>query len=73
MVSTAQRIGFSLGSFTAAPVVQSLIEFGRAVWVWLGVSVEAVTTASALELGLPVREGVLLSYIWPPVQRMKRI
>jgi serine protease Do len=65
VVSSAQGIGFSVGSFTAVPVVQSLIEFGRVVWPWLGASVEAVTTARALELGLPVREGVLLSYIWP--------
>ena len=65
VVSSAQGIGFSVGSFTAVPVVRSLIEFGRVVWPWLGVSVEAVTMTRALELGLPVRGGVLVSYIWP--------
>lgn len=65
VVSSAQGIGFSVGSFTSVPVVRSIINSGRVVWPWLGVSVEDVSATLALEMDLPSRGGVVLAYIWP--------
>ena len=65
VVSSAQGIGFSVGSFTAVPVVRSIINSGRVVWPWLGVSVEDVSSTLALEMDLPGQGGIVLAYIWP--------
>lgn len=58
IITGAQGIGFSLGTFTAIPVTRSILEFGRVIWPWLGVSVNDVSTQLALELELPARKGV---------------
>jgi len=65
VVDTAQGIGFSVGTFTAVPVVESILQYGRVVWPWLGVSVGDVTPGVALELGLDDLYGVLVHAVWP--------
>ena len=65
VVSSAQGIGFAVGTFTAVPVVQSIIENGEVIWPWLGISVNDITSNTALELNLTPREGVLIEFVWP--------
>ncbi|GBD11811.1 Putative serine protease HhoA [bacterium HR23] len=60
VVREAQGIGFAVGNTTVVPVVKSIVAHGRVIWPWLGVGVDNVTPGKALELGLPVREGVLV-------------
>ncbi len=60
MVSDAQGIGFAVGTSTALPIMEQLVKSGRVVWPWLGVSVEEITRARALELNLAVTEGILI-------------
>ncbi|MCS7206779.1 MAG: trypsin-like peptidase domain-containing protein [Dehalococcoidia bacterium] len=60
VVREAQGIGFAVGNTTVVPVVRSIVANGRVVWPWLGVGVDNVTPGKALELGLAVREGVLV-------------
>jgi serine protease Do len=63
VIREAQGIGFAVGNTTVVPVVRSIIAHGRVVWPWLGVSVDNVTVGKALELGLAVREGVLVQAV----------
>lgn len=65
VVSSAQGIGFAVGMFTAVPVVKSILENGRVIWPWLGVSVNDITSNTALELKLTPRDGVLIEFVWP--------
>ena len=65
VVSSAQGIGFAVGTFTAVPVVQSILENGEVIWPWLGISVNDITSNTALELNLTPREGVLIEFVWP--------
>ena len=65
VVSSAQGIGFAVGTFTAVPVVQSILENGEVIWPWLGISVNDITSNTALELNLIPREGVLIEFVWP--------
>ena len=65
IIARAQGIGFSVGTFTAIPVVRSILESGRVVWPWLGVGVNDVSTQLALELDFTGRQGVLIVGIVP--------
>jgi len=65
VVRGVQGIGFSVSSFTVIPVVQSILKHGRVMWPWLGVGVQDVTAAVALEFDLEERLGVLMQRIWP--------
>ena len=38
VVRGAQGMGFSVSSFTVVPVVQSILQYGRVRWPWMGVS-----------------------------------
>lgn len=60
VVREAQGIGFAVGNTTVVPVAKSIVANGRVIWPWLGVGVDNLTVGKALELGLPVREGVLV-------------
>jgi len=55
-----QGIGFAVSSFTAAPVARALMEQGRVPWAWMGASVDELSPARAMELGLRVRKGVIV-------------
>ncbi len=65
VVSSAQGIGFAVGTFTAVPVVQSILENGKVIWPWMGISVNDISSNTALELNLTPREGVLIEFVWP--------
>jgi serine protease Do len=60
VVREAQGIGFAVSSFTAGQVIQSILEHGRVVWPWLGVTLDDITAATAMQLGLSVQGGVLV-------------
>ncbi len=60
IVSEAQGIGFAVGTSTALPIMEQLVANGRVIWPWLGVSVEEITPARALQLNLAVNQGVLV-------------
>lgn len=65
VVRGAQGIGFSVGSFTVIPVVQSILKHGRVMWPWLGADFQDVSASLAMELGMKERHGVLMQRIWP--------
>lgn len=65
VVTEAQGIGFAISSFTVGQVVQSILQHGRVVWPWMGVGLDDVTPGKALELGLSVREGILVTSVAP--------
>ena len=62
-VREAEGIGFAVSTFTVVPVVENILKNGRVVWPWLGVSLIDITPARAVELGLPVHEGVLVRVV----------
>ena len=45
---------------TAFQVTQQLVELGYVRWAWMGVFLADLTPELAAELGLPIREGVLI-------------
>ncbi|MCZ6788346.1 MAG: trypsin-like peptidase domain-containing protein [Chloroflexi bacterium] len=59
----AQGIGFAVSMETAIPVANELVDNGRVVWPWLGVSVADVNPAVASEMGLTARSGVVINSI----------
>ena len=67
----AQGIGFAVSMDTAIPVADEIVANGRVIWPWLGVGVADVNAATAAEVGLSVRRGVLVSNTTPdgPAQR----
>jgi serine protease Do len=60
IASNAENIGFAISTDTAIPVVQSLINEGKVVRPWLGVSVTTVTPTIQQYYDLAVSAGVLI-------------
>jgi serine protease Do len=60
IASNAENIGFAISTDTAIPVVQSLINEGKVVRPWLGVSAATVTPTIQQYYQLSVDEGVLI-------------
>lgn len=60
ILAGAQNIGFAISSATAIPVKDNLIQFGRVVWPWLGISGATMTSAIAAQRNLSVTKGVLI-------------
>ena len=58
-----EGIGFAVGMDTAIPVAQQLIEKGRVQWAWLGVLLADLDPEEASQVGVPIREGVLITGI----------
>jgi serine protease Do len=56
-------IGFSIPANLAREVVQQLRQFGQARRGWIGVSIQAVTAELAQGMGLPSRQGALISRV----------
>ena len=56
-------IGFASGMVTVAPVARQLIEKGRVQWAWLGVVLDDLDPQKAAELGVPIRDGALITNI----------
>ena len=55
-----EGIGFAIGMDTAVPVAQALLENGSVQWAWLGVILDDLDAQSAAQVGVPIREGVLI-------------
>ena len=58
-----EGIGFSVGMDTAVPVAKQLTEEGRVRWAWLGVWFRELDAQIAAQMGVPMREGVLIMNI----------
>ena len=63
IASNAENIGFAISTDTAIPVVQSLINEGKVIRPWLGVSVAAVTPAVQQYYHLSVGAGALITSV----------
>jgi serine protease Do len=59
----AQGIGFAVSSDTTKDVATQLVENGRVVWPWMGISAEDMTSIKATEMGLPITGGALVSSV----------
>ena len=57
----AQGIGFAISSEAAMPIIDSLIEHGRVVRPFMGLTVDDVTSALANHLDLNVTEGIVIT------------
>jgi S1-C subfamily serine protease len=55
-----EGIGFAIDTDTAQQVSQQLVELGRVRWAWMGVILADLVPEIAAEVGLPVREGVII-------------
>ena len=60
IASGAEAIGFAIAVTPARPIIEQLITKGRVIYPWIGVGVETLTPALATELGLSVKDGVLI-------------
>jgi serine protease Do len=60
-----QGIGFAIPSSMAKEIVQSLLEHGKVVRGWLGIGIQDMDPELASTLGLPSRDGVLVSDVEP--------
>ncbi|PKB72630.1 MAG: hypothetical protein BZY75_05985 [SAR202 cluster bacterium Io17-Chloro-G7] len=58
--SAVQGIGFAIGVDTASQVAQQLVELGYVRWAWMGVFLADLIPELAAEVGLPIREGVVI-------------
>ena len=55
-----EGIGFAIDVETAQQVAEQLVELGRVRWVWMGVFLADLVPEVAAEVGLPIREGVII-------------
>ena len=55
-----EGIGFAINVVTADQVTRQLLELGRVRWAWMGVILSDLIPEVAAEVGLPVREGVVI-------------
>jgi len=60
-----EGIGFAINMETAALVSDQLVKDGRVKWAWMGVFLEDLIPEMAVELGLPIREGVVIQDVLP--------
>ena len=55
-----EGIGFAINMETAIEVSEQLIKDGKVKWAWMGVFLADLTPDIAAQLGLPIREGVII-------------
>ena len=55
-----EGIGFAIDMGTASQVSQQLIDLGRVRWAWMGVFLADLVPEVAAQVGLPIREGVII-------------
>ncbi len=58
--SVVEGIGFAIDVDTASQVAQQLVERGYVRWAWMGVILADLIPELAAEVGLPIREGVVI-------------
>jgi serine protease Do len=65
IIRGAENLGFAIDANTAVRVMDELVEKGRIVWPWLGISAATLTPIIAAELELEtVQRGVLIARIF---------
>ena len=57
---SVEGIGFAINMETAMGVATQLVELGRVRWAWMGVYLADLIPEVAAEVGLPIREGVII-------------
>ena len=55
-----EGIGFAINVETAQQVAQQLVKLGRVRWAWMRVFLADLVPEVAPEVGLPIREGVII-------------
>jgi S1-C subfamily serine protease len=58
--TSVEGIGFAIDAETAQQVSQQLVGLGRVRWAWMGVFLADLVPEVAAEVGLPIREGVII-------------
>jgi len=57
---SVEGIGFAIDVETAQQVALQLVELGHVRWAWMGVFLADLSPEVAAEVGLPIREGVII-------------
>ena len=57
---SVEGIGFAIDVETARQVAEQLVELGRVRWAWMGVFLADLVPEVAAQVGLPIREGVII-------------
>ncbi|MBC8281259.1 MAG: trypsin-like peptidase domain-containing protein [Chloroflexi bacterium] len=57
---SVEGIGFAINMETAQQVADQLVELGHVRWAWMGVFLADLIPEVAAEVGLPIREGVII-------------
>ena len=60
-----EGIGFAINMETANLVAEQLVDLGRVRWAWLGAFLGDLAPELAAEVGLPIREGVVIRDLLP--------
>ena len=60
---TIEGIGFAINMETAVLVSDQLISDGRVKWAWMGVFLADLIPEMAAQLGLPIRQGVVIQNV----------
>ncbi len=63
MVTDAQNIGFAIPSNTAQQVIPQLVEHGRIIRPWFGMSVKLISKEAMEIINLPLVEGLLVEKV----------
>jgi S1-C subfamily serine protease len=63
MVSDAQSIGFAIPINTAKEVIPQLVEHGRMIRPWLGLSVKSITREAVEIINIPLVDGLLVEKV----------
>ncbi|NQW23780.1 MAG: trypsin-like peptidase domain-containing protein [SAR202 cluster bacterium] len=61
--TAVEGIGFAINTETALQVAEQLIELGHVRWAWMGAWMADLAPEVAAEVGLPIREGVIIQTI----------
>lgn len=57
---SVEGIGFAIDIETAQQVAEQLVELGHVRWAWMGVFLADLVPKVAAQVGLPIREGVII-------------
>ena len=57
---SVEGIGFAVDVKTAQQVAMQLVELGHVRWAWMGVFLADLSPEVAAQVGLPIREGVII-------------
>jgi serine protease Do len=60
VASDVEGMGFAISSNEAAPIIESLIRYGRVSYAWLGVALQTVDSSLAAQENLSVDKGALV-------------